>query len=327
MERRKFLQLFGTSLLVPPLMESAWAKVPAKRNTSIELKEIRKIRIPVGAKAPFRALHISDTHITRVDDRDNERKKKLAEARGRVFPRAEQYFDAAIRYAEEQQITILHTGDIIDFVSEANMDFLKATLNVNNSFVSAGNHEYSQYVGEAREDAAYKAQSYRRIENSCPNNLTTASHVINGVNFVALDDVYYNFTKAQHKWMKQEVKRGLPIVLMCHVPIYTPEHCRSILEGNKGLAGYMTGAPLELTETYQTDPSLPADLQWRNRSVQQKADHETQDFIKWLKKQPLLKAVLCGHCHEFYAERLSPTAMQYTVGACYKGMAYEIEFV
>ena len=49
--------------------------------------------------------------------------------------------------------------------------------------------------------------------------------------------------------------------------------------------------------------------------------------IAWLKEQPLLKAILCGHCHSFYEERFSPTAMQYTVEAGYKGGAYEIEFV
>ena len=89
----------------------------------------------------------------------------------------------------------------------------------------------------------------------------------------------------------------------------------------------MTGAPLEITQTFQTDPSLPEEEQWRNRSVQQRADEPTLAFIAWLKQQPLLKAILAGHCHSFYAERFSPTAIQYTVGAGYEGAAYEIAFV
>lgn len=324
MERRKFLQLFGTSLLVPPLMDKAFARMP---DSVASMKEIRRIKIPVGATTPFRALHISDSHLTRVDGRDNDRKKSLSAGRRKTFPKAEEYFDAAVRYAEEQNIILLHTGDMIDFVSEANLDAVAGRLRTSNCFMSAGNHEYSRYVGEAREDEAYKAENYLKVENAYPNNLTMASRVINGVNFVALDDVYYNFTESQRLWMERQVERGLPIVMLCHVPIYTPEHCRSILKSNNGLAGYMTGAPLEVTETYQTDPNLPEDQQWRNRSVQQKADQPTLDFIKWLKKQRLLKAVLCGHCHHFYEERLSPTAMQYTVGAGYAGQAYEIEFV
>lgn len=92
------------------------------------------------------------------------------------------------------------------------------------------------------------------------------------------------------------------------------------------MAAYMTGVPEAITRTFQTDDSLPADEQWRNRSVQQKADALTLEFIQWLKKQPLLKAILAGHCHSFYEEQFSPTAIQYTVGAGYEGAAHEILF-
>jgi hypothetical protein len=170
-------------------------------------------------------------------------------------------------------------------------------------------------------------QSYAKVQSAFPNDLTVASRVINGVNFVAIDDGYYNVTAEQHEAVKHEMEKGLPVVLMCHVPLYTPNHCQTILKGNGGLAGYMTGAPLSITETYQQDPSRPASEQWRNRTVQQRAEQSTLDFIAWLKEQPQLKAILCGHCHDFFEERFSPTAMQYTVEAGYKGGAYEIEFV
>lgn len=50
-------------------------------------------------------------------------------------------------------------------------------------------------------------------------------------------------------------------------------------------------------------------------------------FIAWLKEQPLLKAILCGHMHRFFEERFSPTAMQYVVGANYLGDAQVIHFI
>ena len=290
------------------------------------LKDVRRITISVGATKPFSALHISDTHLARVDERDNERKHTLAAGRSRVFPWAEHYFDAAIRYARERDLMLLHTGDLIDFVSEANLDFVAMQLGVGSWYLSAGNHEYSQYVGEAKEDAAYKAQSFDKVQRAYPNDLTLSSKIINGVNFVALDDVYYNVTAKQHELMRCEVEKGLPIVLMCHVPFYTPRHCADVLKGNKGLAGYVTGAPLEITKTYQTNPSLPESEQWRNRSVQQHSDEPTLEFIAWLKEHPLLKAILCGHCHHFYEEQFSPTAKQYVVGAGYQGAAYHIDF-
>lgn len=332
MKRSDFLRLCGGALLLTQLPKPLAAKMQKAAEASkvaegpSTLRDVRKITINVGAKKPFSALHISDTHLTRVDARDNERKKSLSAARQRVFPWAEHYFDAAIRYARERNLMLLHTGDLIDFVSDANLDFVAMQLGVGNWFASAGNHEYSQYVGEAKEDEAYKAQSFDKVQRAYPNNLKVASQVINGINFVALDDVYYNVTAEQHELMRREVEKGLPIVLLCHVPFYTPKHCADVLKGNNGLAGYVTGAPLEITRTYQTNPSLGPDEQWRNRSVQQRSDEPTLEFIAWLKQQPLLKAILCGHCHHFYEERFSPTAIQYVVGAGYNGDAYEIEF-
>ena len=326
MKRSDFLRLCGGMLLATQLPKTVWAQANKPADGPQSLKNIRRITISAGATKPFGALHISDTHLTRVDARDNQRKKSLAASRQRVFPWAEHYFDAAIRYARERDLMLLHTGDLIDFVSEANLDFVAMQLGIGSWFVSAGNHEYSQYVGEAKEDAAYKAQSFDKVQRAYPNNLKVASQVINGINFVALDDVYYNVTAEQHELMRREVEKGLPIVLMCHVPFYTPKHCADVLKGNNGLAGYVTGAPFEITQTYQTNPSLGPDEQWRNRSVQQRSDEPTLEFIAWLKQQPLLKAILCGHCHHFYEEQFSPTAVQYVVGAGYNGDAYEIEF-
>ena len=193
-------------------------------------------------------------------------------------------------------------------------------------FVSAGNHEYSKYVGEAREDEAYKADSREAVQGVYPNDLTFASRVIGGVNFVALDDVYYNFTEHQHALMEEEMKKGLPVVMVCHVPLYTPAFCQDELKDTKGVCAYLTGVPLEITETYDNGAVYPPGEEWRYRKVQQKADKPTLDFIAWLKEQPLLKAILCGHMHRFYEERFSPTAIQYTVGATYKGDAQVVHF-
>lgn len=326
MKRREFLRLSGGLFLASQLPVFLHAKEDENLN-SVMMKEIRKITIPVGATKPFSALHLSDSHFTRVDDRDNERKKNLAEGRSKIFPKAEAYFDAAVNYARKKDLMLIHTGDLIDFVSVANLEYVAEKLGGDRWFTAAGNHEYSQYVGEACEDAAYRAQSYDKVQASFPNDLTFASCVVNGVNFVAVDDGYYHFTKHQQKLMKKEIKKGLPIVMLCHVPLYTPEHCKAQLASNGGKCAYMTGAPLEVTETFQCDPSLPKEEQWRNRSVQQRADKPTLEFIAWLKKQPLLKAILCGHMHTFYQEQFSPTAIQYTVAAGYNGAAYEIEFV
>jgi len=288
--------------------------------------KVKEIEVKVGAESPFSVLHISDTHLTRVDTRDDERKIRLAAKRSVRMGWAEHYLDEAMHYAAEHGMYLMHTGDLIDFVSEANLDSAALHLGAADWFTCAGNHEYSKYVGEAKEDEAYKADSRDKVQGAFPNDLTFASRVINGVNFVSIDDVYYNITEEQHALMEQEMKKGLPVVLLCHVPLYTPKHCALQLEHSKGKAACMTGAPLEITSTFDKGVTYPPEKAWRARAVQQKADKPTLEFMAWLKEQKQLKAILCGHLHHYFEEEFSKTAVEYTVAATYHGRVQAVHF-
>lgn len=309
------------ALLASELPRTVWAK----RAPLAPLK-LKTLEIAVGAAKPFGAVHVSDTHIVRVDKRDDERKMKLAAGRC-YFPHGEHYLDEAIHLAQTDGDLLLHTGDLIDFVSAANLDLVEDHFAGNDWFVSAGNHEFSQYVGEAKEDAAYKAQSFDRVQAAYPNSLAFASRIVNGVNFVAIDDVYYNVTPEIHEQVKKEVEKGLPIVLLCHVPFYGPELYKFVMAATNNRCAFVTGAPDDLVATYEKGKVYPKGEEWRHRGVQQKTDRPTADFIAWLKEQKLLKAILCGHLHYFFEERFSPTAMQYVCSATYKGDAHRIRFV
>lgn len=325
MDRREFLKLGLGAAILGGLPEAAMADTRRNVKPYAPLN-IRRRNIHIGLEKPLKAVHVSDTHITLANSADTERKIKVGAGRSRYFPNAEHYLDEAIRYAQAGNMPIIHTGDMIDFVSEANLDFTARHFMTGDFLVSAGNHEFSQFVGEAREDEAYKQQSYAKVQDAFPNDLTFFAREIGGVNFVAIDNVYYNVTERQHELVEQEFKRGLPVVLLCHVPFYTPKLCEHTLKSSGGKAAYVAGVPLEITETFEHDDSLPAAEQWRNRSVQQRADKPTLEFQKWLRSQKRLKGILCGHCHEFFEEPFSKTATQYVVGANYNGDAYEITF-
>jgi len=287
---------------------------------------IKEVTIDIGLKKPFDVMHVSDTHLVWADDRDEERKVKLAARRAGYMGFGEHYLDEAIHMARERGMYMFHTGDLYDFISEANLDLAARHMLEADWFVSAGNHEFSHYLGEAKEDDAYKARRYEDVQGVFPNDIFFVSRVINGVNFVAVDDVYYNFTEKQLELMKAEMAKGLPVIMLCHVPLYTPEFCASELEATKGNCAYLTGVPLEITETFDPGVTYPAGEEWRYRKVQQRADRPTLDFIAWLKEQPLLKGILCGHMHRFFEERFSPTAIQYCVGATFNGDAQVVHF-
>lgn len=318
--RRDFLTLGAGAMLASELPLTA----EAKRDPLAPLK-VETFEIKVGASKPFGAIQVSDTHIARANNKDDERKMKLAA--GRSFSLfGEHYLDEAIHLAKSKGDMLLHTGDLIDFVSAANLEMAEAHFAGNDWFVSSGNHEFSKYVGEAREDEAYKRDSYDRVQAAYPNDLTFCSRIVNGVNFVSLDDVYYNVTEKQHELFMKEVEKGLPIVMLCHVPFYGPKLYDFVMSHTGNKCAYVTGAPLELTSAYQGDRNPPPGQEWRSRAVQQRTDKPTADFIKWLKEQKLLKAILCGHLHYFFQERFSPTAVQYVCSATYKGHAQSLRF-
>ena len=298
----------------------AFALCRLSRATAAEALGIRPLNVvrrsvDVGAEHPFRVMHISDTHLAFCDTRDGDRKRNLAIRQHAMMRHGEHYLDEAIAFAKSQEAVLMHTGDLIDFTSEANFDAAREHMAGHGFFVCSGNHEFSQYLGEAKEDATYKAQSYNSVQASFPNDLTFANTVIHGVNFVAVDNVYYNFTEGQLVRFEEEVAKGLPIVLLCHVPLYTPTLFERQLKATGGYSAYLCGAPA--CELARGD---------RKRAEQQSADKPTLEFVKRIRKEPLVKAILCGHVHRPEQDRFSPTAMMHVAGANYMGDAELLEF-
>ena len=182
---------------------------------------------------------------------------------------------------------------------------------------AAGNHEYCKMVGDGKvEDEAYKAESRARVQSAYPGNLLFASRVVNGVNFVSFDNIYYYVPAGVPEMFEAEAARGLPVVLCCHVPFYTPEIYEAVTRGDVTRAPYLCGTPDEIVDQVKD--------QYRRR--QQRADARTHEFVARLRGEKLVKAVLCGHLHWPHVSDFAPGVPQYCVGANFKMQAFEIEF-
>ena len=283
---------------------------------------ITKTRLEIGLEKPFRALHMSDNHIALADNRDDERKIKLAESRTAAFNHgkpgnvAMEEYALQLDYARSHRLPVLYTGDLCDFVSYKNLDYARDTLKDIDYFMAVGNHEFSLYVGEAFEDLPYKMKSFDLVQSYFRNDLHFASRVMGGVNFVALDNGYYRFDADQLARMKREIEKGLPIVLMMHNPLHTQQLYDEMMTNRKPPCAYLTGTPDALMTGYD---------EYRFR--QQQADADTMAFIDYIYAQPLIRAVLAGHLHFNYETRLPSGVMQYVTGGGYCGDTREIEFV
>ena len=241
----------------------------------------------IGVKEPFQLVHVTDTHLTDADLRDGERKVALAKNRAKIFPLADAMLDFAAKVAKEQSVPIVHTGDLLDFVSVANLEKAKKFTDENDCFVVAGNHEFSLYVGEAKEDAVYRNRSLAAVQAAFKNDIRMSSRVIGGVNFVALDNGYYLFEREQLDFLKSEVEKGLPVVLLLHNPLFEQSLHDRVTQ--KSPCSYLVCVPEDLMRDYP-----------KNRLEQQRADAITRETVEYIKAEPAIKALITGHLHFNY---------------------------
>jgi 3',5'-cyclic AMP phosphodiesterase CpdA len=261
------------------------------------MARIIETKITVGAVSPFKIIHIADTHLTYADMRDNERKRELAAKRSQYFRGAEDTLSLASTLAGELSCPIFHTGDLSDFVSVANLDRVRAFISENDLTLSAGNHEFSQYVGEAKEDADYRNQSLEIVQAAYKNDIRMHTRIINGVKFIFLDDGYYKIEDEQLLFLKKELSEGLPSVIVMHTPLYEQELYLAMRR--KHPCGYLLAVPDELVDTYE-----------RGRS--QRADRPTSEAAEFIRNSPCVKAVISGHVHKDSENMLTDRILQIT---------------
>ena len=273
--------------------------------------------IEIGLKKPFTVLHISDTHLTAAYPHENEIKQRLKESRTQCFGgRQEEALRDSLTWAKEHADYVVHTGDLIDWQSEANFDLVRKYFG-KDICGCIGNHEFSIDMGISKNPKQENTETYKDytrdlLQKVYPFDISFQSQVINGVNFITLDDVYGTVTPHQVALFKEEVKKNIPIVLCMHVPFTTDQ----IWRASQRFWENKFASDINV-ENYTPTGDYKA----------QKTDATTRDFIAYLKKEPLLKAILSGHLHVTVEEQFSPTARQYVVGSNFLFHGREVLFV
>ncbi len=319
--RRGFLKtaMAGGALIATSNLPSRGGDDPCAfpRRGKFERLALAYHRVEVGATRPFSILHISDTHLTAADVwEDGLNKQRLHRARTQTFGgRQEEALVDSLEWAKANVDYVLHTGDLIDWQSKANFALVKKHFG-KTMFGSLGNHEYSpdMWLSDPKETPteSFKDRTRAQLAQVFPFDLSLQSTVVNGVNFVTMDDVYGTFTAAQVERFAAEVKKGLPIVLCFHVPLFTPFIWQASERFWAGNGTRFTSAAI---------PDVRGD------ALRQQKDPVTRDFIAYLKTEPLLKAILAGHLHINVQDAFSPTAREFVVGGNFLFQGQEILFV
>lgn len=256
--------------------------------------------IAAGATKPFTVLHISDTHLTAAYPDEGEFERKTAYRRIRTFGgRQEEALRDSIAWAKEHVDYLLHTGDLIDFQSRANFDLVKKYYGEGGAmmFGCLGNHEHYRGKKMAKKDGKpiVPAVVPDLLKEAYPFPNDFCSTVVNGVNFITIDDSTDTVSADQATRFEAEVKKGLPILLCMHCPFPTREIVRAASRfwPRTNLKAIRDMSSFVESEKYR--------------------DATTKDFVAYLRAQPLLKGILCGHGHVNVVDDFSPTAKQYEV--------------
>ena len=264
--------------------------------------QILKSTLVIGVEKPFTFLQTTDTHLCATDDRDSRQRQEFARARGRDFSHAEENAAFIRQYVKETGYPIVHTGDMMDFITPANLRLCQQLVRDTDMMLVAGNHEQAWCVNNVfcpedyAQDLKGRDETFARIQPYFENDIRFFCHEIGGVNFVGIDDGNYQISRTQLEALQAVVSQGKPILLFMHIPLYAKE--LQTLHYDCYLA-----PPVEVLATYTP---------WQ--TYEQKADEQTLEACDYIRSQPLIKYVICGHLHLNHETRSPEEIKQIVTG-------------
>lgn len=252
---------------------------------------VKKLELKVGATDPFRVVHFSDTHINFSDIEEmygSQRNYAIGVRRYVRFPQAVPSFYATLDYADAKPDAILvHTGDLIDFGTRASYSFVRHNFKGRDMLFSMGNHEYERPDASYDTDIAFRRR--RLSESGISHDLEFFSRIVNGVNFISFDNAISGEGRISAKTrlaIEHELDKGLPAVLMCHIPPYLSSAFRESSVQGKVDYALQRGLPQDV-EVYLS----------HSRKERWIGDADTVAFWRKIRERDNFRAVLCGHCH------------------------------
>jgi len=282
----------------------------------MEFKKLQVLKtvINIGLSAPIKLLHVTDTHIAYADpERPCDRQ---AHFDGMIENQTANYFEQALEYAQEHNLTILHTGDLLDFLSQRSFEYVDKKLQNVDYIYAAGNHDYCHWVGEAKEDNTYKWENMKISAPHFKSNLWFDSRVIGGLNIVTLDNSYYRISDGQIEMLRAEAAKGLPILLCMHNPLFTEGLADHILQNNPNSDLAVVAAPRTYLNQYND-----------HRFLQQVPDDATLRAVEYIKNEPLIKALIVGHLHLNFEDQLDNGVPQITTHGTFAGFVRELTLI
>lgn len=328
MKRRLFIQkssaVVASAGFLPVFGEERAYKngVTDSRKWAYNSTELETVILTDEIEQPLTVLQITDSHISCDNENDSPYEQYSLRMKN-AYPIHKHWktkepvlpldgFKAMMGLAQEAKADlIVLTGDITNYPSETAIDALKAILQQTGIpyLYTPGNHDwhYEGMTGSA--DRLRDEWSKKRLQKLCENNTLYSSSIMNGINFVTIDNSTYQINEEQLSFFKQQLTRKEPVVLFVHIPIYMP-----------GLGVSSCGHP---DWGYNTDKGY--EIERRERWAESNSPH-TVEFIKQITNSSHLMGIFSGHWHKSRTV-IHNNTVQYITGASLSGDYRLIRFV
>ena len=257
----------------------------------------KELLIP-GLKQTYRVMHITDSHIVKMDHRDDgvvivddgAHHGKLVTAFGsKRYPvfnidgiTSEERFAALcdnIRKEPDCADLLVFTGDILDFFTESGIEFLTEQLNslpIPYLFVM-GNHD-SIFAPTGEETTR------QRFAHLCGGNTEVQKVTLGELAFIGIDNARDRYTEDGLRQLKEALEGEKYAILCQHIPLSTPAyHLDAMEKANRDLALGGEG--------------LCVDNSWRTVFALIEAEDSP------------VRALFCGDCHRDHMSYLGKAAM------------------
>ncbi len=279
--------------------------------------KITKTKLVIGVPEPFKLLHVTDSHLIYSDDQDSDMQRKLMAMRREAYDSkhgdncCRRWCDALFQYAKDNGELLVHTGDLIDYVSHGNLVQARAVMDtLDDYFFVAGNHEFTQYMGFWPGDPDFRAKNEASVKAVFKNDISCCAREYKGVNLVGLETKKSQISAEQLNFLRAQFDKGLPVLLFYHEPFYTPGLYNRIV-----------------TDFNEDDHQTLGEPDVLHPGSSYRATNETLAFMELVKNHPLMKGAFTGHFHFTYNDPLPSGAQQYLTAGSFLGMAREIEIV
>ncbi len=185
---------------------------------------------------PVNVMVVADTHLYTDDGRGKPYQKfsgRMAKAYNTTThfktgqpTNPEQSFQAALARANSNEVDLLAlVGDIFSFPSEAAIGWVLQQLeSVNLPWLYvAGNHDWHYEGMEGSLEQLRTDWIERRLKPMYQDHHPLmAAYDIHGIRLLAIDNSHYQILPEQLEFFRAQVRSGVPLVLLVHIPPYAP---------------------------------------------------------------------------------------------------------